>query len=202
MFLKNIGDRAAANLEAQITQRVQNFCVTPTQILLGHAQNERSDFILDSRTAWAADGQSSTSGPLTRGASATGIRCDERFELAKKFAANGLGSYRQAAALGVGELNLSISKFGFQQTIFCLQIVDDLLLLAIEPQCQGSNQVLKWKYGSNHATKYTASRAAAVTTSTFHPAPGSFEYLDSTRGIGDHFLRRSHLLPQYFPIVI
>ena len=53
MFSQHIGDGASANLEAQITQRAQYSCVTPTRILLYHAQNKGYDFILGS---WAAPG--------------------------------------------------------------------------------------------------------------------------------------------------
>ena len=83
-------------------------------MICGHPNNECRDLIVGSWTAWATSmDKVPFLGDQFAMPSQQVIGCYEGFALSEKLASNGFGSDRQAATLGVGEVNLSITKFRF-----------------------------------------------------------------------------------------
>jgi len=68
------------------------------------------------------------------------LRGHKRRDLPQKLPPKALSPGRQPAALGVGQTEPLASQVVVEDTVFLPQVVDDLLLLAVNPACQGDQE--------------------------------------------------------------
>ena len=70
---------------------------------------------------------------------------EQCIDLTEKLAAQRFRPDSQTTALSIGECDLPPTELRLQHPVLFFQIVDDLLLLMIEPQHQSGDQILKRK---------------------------------------------------------
>jgi hypothetical protein len=73
-----------------------------------------------------------------------------------------VGEHREAAAFGLGQTQPSATKLSFEDAVFLAQIIDDLLLVILDPPGNHGDQNVKnhrcssgWRQSRDRAVQYT-----------------------------------------------
>jgi len=80
------------------------------------------------------------------------IGCHKRLEFIKQSAAKDFGFHGQSYPLFVGEAKPLSFQLLFENTVLFDEIVDDRLLMAIKPACQGNYEEMERLYDVCHCT--------------------------------------------------
>lgn len=83
------------------------------------------------------------------------VRRDRRVEFAERFAPQRVRSAPQSTALGICESKASTAETLLQQPIFCLQVLDHLGLLAIDPASKQRQEEVQRRNGAKHRHQYS-----------------------------------------------
>ena len=161
VLLQDSLDRAALDLVAESIECVANSGVVPARVLLRHLDDEREEI---RGLVWA------TWSPLLRSVvllrDEIAVPAQDRVgrrdacELAQQFSAKRFTLHGEATTLGVREAQAAAAEFLSQNTVLRLQVVDDVLLLAIHPPGEGEEEELQCDGHLGHALPWTPGFAA------------------------------------------
>ncbi len=144
MLLQDVPHGRVGEAMAEVGERPLNAVVAPTGILGCQADDEVPELV----------GNGQSSGLLATSAivpflgdeqavpAQDGVRRYQRADLGKKLAAKDLGFDSQPSALVVVEEDAMVAELFAEDLVFSAQVVDDLLLLAIDPACEDEEQEL------------------------------------------------------------
>ena len=127
-------DGVASKFMSEVLECAPQARISPRRVLSRHAYNELTDILRRRRSAWA---------PVL---AAIVLSCDEVAvpaqkrsgcgngrNLGQRLAAQSLGLDREPAPVVVRELETLAPKPGSEHTVLLLQVVDHILLLAVDP---------------------------------------------------------------------
>jgi hypothetical protein len=112
-----------------------NAPIAPGGILLGHADHELFDLLGDARSPKL----STMTAPIKLLGDESvipaqeGVRRGDRGDLFKASATKRVCQRREAPAFCVGEMEALAAKLSFEDTVFLVQVSDDLLLMTLDP---------------------------------------------------------------------
>jgi hypothetical protein len=120
---RTLPDRLIADLITQIGQRPSNPVIAPVTVLLGHANDQALDLLLDPRPAGAPTSLRAIklAGDKLAVPSQDGVRPGDIGHLAENLAAQSMTDLAERGSLGVRELQPSL-QLGLQDAIFGGQI--------------------------------------------------------------------------------
>jgi hypothetical protein len=135
MATEDITHRNLVDGMPQICQGALNAAIAPARILLGHLDREAFDLLGHGwpTTLGAARAPVKLLGDQSLVPAQEGVRRGDRRDLFEALTTERIGERREAAALGVGEPQPSATKLGFEDTVFLLEIGNNLLLVTLEP---------------------------------------------------------------------
>jgi len=146
MSPENMG--MASDLVAEVAKSVAKLCVAPAGVFLGHPDNQIGDILVSFRaprpTLLRAVVLLRHEPPIP---SEDGVRRDDPGDLAEHLAAQQLALHGKAPALFVGQARPTATKLLSEDAVLFEQVVDGLLLLAVDPA--GEHQQEEVENGGN-----------------------------------------------------
>ena len=143
--LEDVGDRPARELVAHVSERTLNPRVAPCRILSGHANDEVGGLRFPSRPAGLSPFRVV---PLTSNELAVPgenrVGRDDSGDLLEDLSTEGLALYREPTAFIIGQPKSSATKLSLEDSVLLEQIVDDVLLVTVDPAGEGDQQELPW----------------------------------------------------------
>jgi hypothetical protein len=136
MLLQNIGHAGRGNFMTHIRQGTLNAVITPGGILLGEAHHQIANLLGERRASWllvptvAVVPLSSDQPPMP---AQDGVRGEEGTNLSQELAAKDFPFDSQAAALVIVQQDPALAEFLTEHLVLGPEIIDDLLLLVIDP---------------------------------------------------------------------
>jgi hypothetical protein len=137
---QHLGDRASRDMVVEVLQRALDPAVAPAWILCRHPHNERRDLLHEPRTPWAPALECPLLSDQPPVPSQNRVGRHDRCHLLQHPATESLAPRRQPPALGVSQPNSPASQLLLENAILLHQIVDHLLLAAVDPSSQGDEQ--------------------------------------------------------------
>jgi hypothetical protein len=164
--LEDVADRRRRDVMAEVCQSADDPVVSPSRILARHAQHERRD----PPHHVAATGSSARKRPLHRDQRAVPpqdrLRRHDVRELLQYAATESSSTNREARSVGIGETEPATSKLALQDAVLFLQVLEDALLLAVDPAGEDDRHDLKdGRHGARNGSGVsspTNGRAASV----------------------------------------
>jgi hypothetical protein len=129
----------------QVGQGTLNPSITPSSILLSHPDHELFDLLGHPR----APKRSAMPAPVEcLGHEAVvpaqeGLGCRQRGHLFEALTPERVGERREASAFGLGQMQPSAPELSFEDAVFLAQIIDDLLLVILDPPGDYGDQNVK-----------------------------------------------------------
>ncbi len=144
VLLEDVGNRSTRDFVAQTGESALDSRVTPARIAQSHAEDEIRDLGLD---PWSARFfPPRTVVPLARNQAAEprhdGVRRDDGRHFLKDTPAESFSLHRQATAFVIGQTNTPATQLAFQDPVLFDQVVDDVLLMPIDPAGNGDEKQL------------------------------------------------------------
>ena len=144
MAPEHVGDGAASYVMTQIRECTTDPRIAPVPILGGHLNDQLPDLLHHRRTT----------GPAAMAAvvfardevtmpGEQGVGGDQCLHLTKRATTEGLGLRGQATPLDVGEAEPAGGELFAQHPVLCLEIVDDVALLLVDPAGHGDDEELQ-----------------------------------------------------------
>jgi len=141
---------------AQISERPLNSSVAPIAVFGGHADHQLPDLVWGARTTTTTllaaiifpRDQSAMPGQQR-------LRRDQRGQFVKNPSAQFLGPDRQASTLVIVQAQPSVAELFPKNSVLFLEVVDDILLLLVQPAREGNHQQSKRIQSRAHRVSVT-----------------------------------------------
>ena len=149
--LEHLGDRTPGHDMAQVLERPLDARVAPPRILSGDPQNEGRDLAHDPRTAWPLRREGPLPSDRLPVPSQDRVLGHDGRDLPQAPSAESATLRREASALVIGQPEAAPLHLLLEDAVLLDQVLDDLLLVAVDPSRQGDEQHLQGVEVGNHS---------------------------------------------------